>query len=82
MYHSKTFSRGIPPFEGGILATYFQLLRLIVIAEYQNVVYNEYLRALFTPEAYRTYDLDTQPSVYDPNMDPTIAAEMSTAAFR
>ena len=63
---------------------YFNLkrFRFIVIAEYQNIVYNEYFRALINPEDFRTYELDIEPSIYDPNLDPTITSEMSTAALR
>ncbi|NND98676.1 MAG: peroxidase [Pirellulaceae bacterium] len=54
----------------------FQESRAIVIAELQSITYNEYLPALLGEDALSQY------SGYDSSVDPAIANEFSTAAFR
>lgn len=54
----------------------FQEARAIVIAELQSVTYNEYLPSLLGEGALSDY------SGYDSSVDPGIANEFSTAAFR
>ena len=54
----------------------FQEARAIVIAELQSITYNEYLPALLGEDALSDY------SGYDSSVDPSIANEFSTAAFR
>lgn len=54
----------------------FQQARATVIAEMQSITYNEYLPALLGEDALADYD------GYDASVDPSIANEFSTAAFR
>ncbi len=54
----------------------FQAARAIVIAELQSITYNEYLPALLGEDALSRY------RGYDPSVNPSIANEFSTAAFR
>lgn len=54
----------------------YQEARKLNIAEYQAIIYNEYLPDLLGPNALARY------SGYNPNVDPAIATEFSTVAFR
>ncbi|MCC9643241.1 dockerin type I domain-containing protein [Rhodopirellula sp. JC740] len=54
----------------------YQEARTIVIAEMQSITYNEFLPALLGDDALSRY------TGYDANVDPSIANEFSTAAFR
>ena len=54
----------------------FQVARAIVRAQLQSITYNEFLPALLGPDAIERY------SGYDPNVNPNIANEFSTAAYR
>ncbi|MFK8115201.1 MAG: peroxidase family protein, partial [Rubripirellula sp.] len=54
----------------------FQEARATVIAEMQSITYNEYLPALLGEDALSEY------AGYDSRVDPSIANEFSTAAFR
>jgi len=54
----------------------FQLARRIVVAELQVITYNEFLPALLGPNTLRPY------FGYNPDVNPGIATEFSTAAFR
>lgn len=54
----------------------FEAAKAIVEAEWQHVVYNEYLPALLGEGALSEY------TGYDPNVDPSIINEFTTAAFR
>jgi len=54
----------------------FQLTRRIVVAELQVITYNEFLPALLGPNALRPY------FGYHPNVNPGIATEFSTGAYR
>ena len=54
----------------------FQTARRIVVAEFQAITYNEFLPALLGPNALRPY------AGYNANVNPGIATEFSTAAFR
>ncbi|WP_145076224.1 peroxidase family protein [Aureliella helgolandensis] len=54
----------------------YQQARAIVIAEIQAITYNEFLPALLGKDALSSYD------GYDASVNPTIANEFSTAAFR
>ena len=54
----------------------FQEARTLVIAELQSITYNEYLPALLGEDALSEYE------GYDSSVDPSIANEFSTAAFR
>ncbi len=54
----------------------YQRARAIVAAEMQVITYNEFLPAILGPDPLPPYE------GYNPNVDPTIAAEFSTAAFR
>ncbi len=54
----------------------YQAARRIVIAELQAITYNEFLPALLGPQAMPAY------RGYNPQVNPGIANEFSTAAFR
>ena len=54
----------------------FEAARAITEAEWQNVVYNEYLPKLIGEYALDEYD------GYDPSVDPSIINEFTTVAFR
>lgn len=54
----------------------YQQARSVVIAEIQSITYNDYLPALLGVDALADYD------GYDASIDPSIANEFSTAAFR
>lgn len=54
----------------------FEAARAIVEAEWQYVVYKEYLPALLGPDALSEY------TGYDPTADPSIINEFTTTAFR
>lgn len=54
----------------------YQQARAIVIAEIQAITYNEFLPALLGPDAITPYQ------GYDPTVDPSIANEFATAAYR
>ncbi len=54
----------------------YQQARAVVIAEIQSITYNEYLPGLLGKQAIDRYQ------GYDATVDPTIANEFSTAAFR
>ncbi|MFG0267201.1 MAG: peroxidase family protein, partial [Rhodopirellula sp. JB055] len=54
----------------------YQQARAIVVAELQAITYNDWLPAVLGEDALRDYE------GYDSTVDPTIANEFSTAAFR
>jgi len=54
----------------------FQSARRIVVGELQVITYREFLPALLGPKALRPYD------DYKPDVNPGIATEFSTAAYR
>jgi len=54
----------------------YQKARVMVEAEFQAVVYNEFLPLLVGPNAIPTY------SGYNPGVSPAISTEFSTAAYR
>jgi hypothetical protein len=54
----------------------YQEARKINIAEYQQIVYTQYLPDLLGPKALPAY------TGYNPSVDPAIATEFSTVAFR
>jgi hypothetical protein len=54
----------------------YQKAKAYVEAEIQHITYNEYLPLLLGPDALSPY------SGYNPNVDPSILTEFSTAAFR
>lgn len=61
----------------------YQETRRIVIAELQQVTYNEYLPVILGPGAINEYSLGVATwSTYNPSVDPTIVNEFSTAAYR
>ena len=67
------FKRIFPFLEG---ETIYQLARSLVTAEIQCITYNEFLPILLGPKALPPY------KGYNPNINPGIANEFSTAAFR
>jgi len=54
----------------------YDMARAITTAEYQNIIYSEYLPSLLGRAAPGPY------TGYDPNVNPSIMDEFSTAAFR
>jgi peroxidase len=52
------------------------MARAITTAEYQNIIYTEYLPALLGPTAVSAY------TGFDPNVNTEVTQEFSTAAFR
>jgi hypothetical protein len=54
----------------------YQEARKINIADYQSIVYNEWIPAVLGGDALPTY------TGYNPNVNPSIANEFSTVAFR
>lgn len=61
----------------------FQETRRIVIAELQNVVYNEWLPVVLGQSAMSEYDLGASTwTSYNSQVDPTIVNEFATASFR
>ncbi|CAI8057022.1 Peroxidasin, partial [Geodia barretti] len=56
--------------------TIFQESRRVVIAEWQNIAYSEYLPTILGPSGLGDYH------GYDPNVNPTIANAFATAAYR
>jgi hypothetical protein len=54
----------------------YQEARKLNIAEYQSIIYNQYLPDLLGPSALPRY------TGYNPRVDPAIATEFSTVAFR
>jgi peroxidase len=64
----------------------FQETRRIVIAQWQHIVYNEWLPILLGTEYMKTFGLlptsDGYTQDYDPSIDPRINNEFSAAAFR
>jgi peroxidase len=66
--------------------TVFFQARNIMIAQYQNIVYGEFLPALLGPKLSELYSLlplkDGYFKDYSPNLYPQVINEFSTAAFR
>ena len=62
----------------------YQNARRIVIAQWQNAVYGEYLPEILGPRAMKRFRLGvtSRRSKYDPKEDPTIKNAFATAAFR
>ena len=62
----------------------YQNARRILNAEFQNVVYSEQVPIVEGPEAVVKYNLalDAAGTTYDPNVNPSILAEFSTASNR
>lgn len=75
--HNKVateLSEAFPDFGDELL---FDIARSIVIAEYQSIVYNEWLPRLLGPDQLPAADY-----AYNTSLDPSISAFFSTAAFR
>ena len=65
----------------------FQIARKILIAEMQNVIYDEYLPVVLGEQAMRKYDLELPKkhkdfSKYKSSVDPSITNSFATAAYR
>ncbi|XP_060802198.1 chorion peroxidase [Amyelois transitella] len=59
--------------------------RRIVQAEFQYIIYNEYLPLLIGPALAQSFGLTPSPgysSSYDPHVNPSLTAEFATAAMR
>jgi peroxidase len=54
----------------------YNMARAITTAEYQNIIYTEFLPSLLGPDALTSYQ------GYNPNVSPQIFEEFSTAAYR
>ena len=59
-----------------------QETRRLVIAVWQHIVFDEYLPLFLGKEAATKYQLSSYNSTYNSSIDPTVATEVSTAAFR
>ncbi|KAK7601754.1 hypothetical protein V9T40_009195 [Parthenolecanium corni] len=59
----------------------FQESRKIVIAEIQHITYRHWLPRLLGRKFMSSIGLDSSPTAYDENVDPTINNEFATAAF-
>jgi peroxidase len=64
----------------------FQETRRIIIAEWQHILYNEWLPMLLGPRYMLNFNLFPSRNIYsddyDPSIDPSITNEFATAAFR
>ena len=64
----------------------YQRSRMIVIAELQNIVYDEFLPSVIGPDLMKTLDLelpaDNEDSLYDIFTNPGITNEFASVAFR
>lgn len=62
----------------------FQETRRLVLAEWQNVVYGEYLPTLLGMDTMNKYGLTLRDwwSNYDPNVDATVFHAFADAAYR
>ena len=64
----------------------FQRARRLVIAQIQNIVYNEFLPIVLGPTKMQEYGLNLPPvsrtTTYDPSANPDIFNEFATFAFR
>nr|XP_034828908.1 chorion peroxidase isoform X2 [Maniola hyperantus] len=65
--------------------TVFMETRRIVLAEYQHIIYNEWLPLLLGPKTMQVFGLTPSPGyalTYDPTVDPSLAVEFAAAAMR
>ena len=61
----------------------FQRTRKIVIAEWQNIVYGEYLPMILGTSVMKSMGLElSETSAYNPGMDPSIRNSFATASYR
>jgi peroxidase len=60
----------------------FQEARHITIAQFQHIIYNEWLEQVVGTVLYNKYKLSPNNYKYDPSINPSIYNEFSTAAFR
>ena len=60
----------------------YQIARKIVIAEYQSIVYGEFLPAIIGNQNLEGLTLSNEGSSYDPMTNPSITNEFSTASYR
>ena len=61
----------------------FQEVRRHIVAEWQNIVYSEFLPNILGSELMAQFDLQTSnSSLYDSRVLPSIFTEFSTAAYR
>ena len=51
-------------------------------AVWSNIVFNEYMRLILGPTAHAQLELGPFEGEYDPNLNPDLDTEFSTAAFR
>ncbi|KAM3956103.1 LOW QUALITY PROTEIN: chorion peroxidase-like [Aphomia sociella] len=79
---ARALSRLNPDWTENII---FMETRRILQAEFQHIIYNEYLPLLIGPELVQIFGLSPSPeysSSYDSHVNPSLTAEFSTAAMR
>ena len=64
----------------------YQIVRKVIGAELQNIVYSEFLPVVLGRDAVEKYNLTlpdpAKDTVYDPTIDPTVLNSFATVAFR
>lgn len=63
----------------------YQETKRIVVAQFQHIIYNEFVPLIVGPRALQHFSLQLSPGfsdTYDPIIDSTILNEFSTAAYR
>ncbi|XP_070193543.1 salivary peroxidase/catechol oxidase-like [Littorina saxatilis] len=66
-----------------VLEKFYQEVRKVLGAVWQNIVYTEYIPLIIGPDIMAEFNLTTGRKVaFDPDVDPSVSAEFVTAAFR
>ena len=79
-YRDERATPGQPVDEADLDETVYQETRKLVGAMMQSITFNEFLPALLGSSAPGAYDPDSD--IYDPDINPGIYTEFSTAAYR
>ena len=59
-----------------------QEVRRLVIAIWQNVAYEEWLHLILGDTFFKKFNLGAEHTIYNPKLNPDVANEVATAAFR